>query len=189
MSWTPFVRHMATKVLLAALGMASLALAGCTTEDAGTPSTADSVLAQLRATYVDQPYRGGQATPEHTWLRVSTDSILFLHWNHADPAQATGLLFVGDGFRARGCVGEGGVSQQQIDAGFVHFHKESSANWDQGHHTSADPTLIGWWLRHVGATDSPMAMMPGMPDIHQGEVYPLMPSHENAPECPPSGLL
>ena len=174
---------MARLALMLIVGLASLAFAGCTTSGDGD-STGDVVLEQLSATFVDKPFKGGQDTPEHTWLQVTSDSILFNHWNHADPGQASGLMFVGDGFRAKGCIGSGGVSQEQVDDGFVHFHKETSDNWDRGHHTNPDnPNVMGYWLRHVGAIDSP-GPMPGMPPIVRGAVYPLMPSHENAPACP-----
>lgn len=169
---------MAGKLLLTTASLVAVALAGCTTD-----STGDDVLDQMRATYVDQPFKGGQETPEHTWLTPTSDTVLLLHWNHVEPDDASGLMFVGDGFRAKGCVGSGGVSQAQIADGFVHFHKETSSNWDQGHHTVADdPDRIGWWLRHVGAMDGP-GPLPGMPDIERGKVYPLMPSNENAPAC------
>lgn len=169
---------MAGKTALMFATLTTVVLAGCTSE----PSTGDTVLDQLAATYVDQPFKGGQDTPEHSWLLPTSDTMLFLHWDHVEPREASSLLFVGDGFRAKGCIGAGGVSQAQINDGFVHFHKETSSNWDQGHHTSANPNTMGWWLRHVGATDGP-GPMPGMPAISEGEIYPLMPSNENAPAC------
>jgi hypothetical protein len=161
-------------ILLATLSLATLALAGCTSDD-------NKTLDQLRAAYDDQPFRGGQATPMHTWLQTSPDTLLFLHWNHEDPLKATGLWFVGDGFRARGCVGVGGISQAQIADGYVHFHKESSPNWDQAHHSS-DRNVMGWWLRHVGVEDG-IQPGPGAPISEEGKVYPLMPSYESAPAC------
>lgn len=119
----------------------------------------------------------------HTWMQVSSDTLYFLHWNMEDPMEATGLWFVGDGFMAKGCIGSGGVSQAQIDDGYVHFHKTVSPNWDQAHHTIAgSPGVMGWWLRHVGVEDGIQAG-PGAPMSHTGEVYPLMPSVENAPVC------
>lgn len=165
---------MAAKLLLTTISLLAVTLAGCT-------GSGDETLAQLRSTYTDQPFKGGQDTPEHTWLMPTRDTVLFLHWNHRDPAQADGLLFVGDGFRAKGCIGPGGVTQSQIADGYVHFHKETAAQWDQGHHTDG-PSTMGWWLRHVGAKNG-AGPMPGMPDIVEGEIYALMPSYENAPAC------
>lgn len=163
------------KSILALLALGALALAGCASD-----SDDNETLAQLRSVYVDTPLKGGQETPMHTWLQTSPNSLLFLHWNKEDPADATGLWFVGDGIRAKGCIGAGGISQAQIDAGYVHFHKENAADWDQGHHTST-PSTMGYWLRHVAADDGVDPM--GIGASPRGEVYALMPSGGNAPAC------
>lgn len=183
----PMGRH----TLLLVIGMVSTVFAGCTAEPGDTdsetqsmdsvPSAGDAVLTQLHDLYVDSPFMGGQDTPRHTFLQEDDGRIAFLHWNHLDPSQATGLLFVGDAFRAQGCVGEGGIAQEQIDSGYVHFHKETAANWDQGHHTSDDSTVMGYWFRHIAAAPGVDPM--GIGASEPGEVYNLMPSHENAPAC------
>lgn len=193
--WEPVAKGMASKSIFLLLTFASAALAGCTeSQNAGGPdanadtsSLGDDVLAQLRAVYTDQPMKGGQATPSHTFLQMDDGHIAFLHWNHADPAQATGLMFVGDAIRLPGCVGEGGLTQEMIDDGYVHFHKESAAQWDQGHHTTDDPARMGYWFRHIAAAPGVDPMGVGASAV--GEVYPLMPSYENAPDCPPSGIV
>lgn len=179
---------MTGRVLPIVASLLALALAGCTTQSdaeadaaAGGDSVGDDVLAQLRALYVDNPMKGGQATPAHQFLDQGDGRFLFLHWNNPDASKATGLAFVGDAFRARGCVGDGGVTQAQIDAGYVHFHKQSAANWDQGHHADSDPDTMGYWFRHIAAAPGVDPMNVGA--VPTGEVYPLMPSHENAPSC------
>jgi len=186
---------MVGKPFLLIASLLSVALAGCTGADTEGPestpvqenSVGDDILAQLKALYVDQPMKGGQQTPAHLFLDQGDGSYLFLHFNNPDVSQATGLAFVGDAFRAKGCVGPGGIHQAQIDAGYVHFHKETAANWDQGHHTNSDPDTDGYWFRHIAAADGVDPM--GIGAVPKGQVYPLMPSHENAPACPNDGPL
>lgn len=191
-----FVAAMVGKPFLLIASLLSVTLAGCTgtagTEDTNQTHTheasvGDDILAQLKALYTDQPFKGGQETPRHLFLDQGDGTYAFLHFNHVDVEQATGLAFVGDAFYAQGCVGEGGISQAQIDAGYVHFHKETSANWDAGHHADDDPNTMGYWFRHIAAADGVDPM--GIGAVPQGEVYPLMPSHENAPACPTRGPL
>ncbi len=165
---------MAKAILLVAL-LGATALAGCTTQ-----SDASDQQAMFLDLYDDQPFGGGQATPFHTWL-VSGDRLQFMHWNNEDPAEADGLFFTGDGFRAMGCIGAGGVSQAEVDAGYVHFHKESAPTWGEGHHTNSDPTTMGWWLRHLQVDPNADPMSVGASAV--GDVYPLMPSYESAPAC------
>lgn len=168
------------------LGMA-LALSGC----AGTDDNAGKLTATLHATYDDQPFKGGQPTPDHEWSFIDATKmhISFLHWmpkthggeeTGGDADKADHLFATGDGFKAKWCKGDGGIDQEQIDAGYVHFHKETSANWDAGHGgTSA--TQVGYWLRHVAA-ESGIEMMRGVVS-KAGEVYPLMPSTSGLPDC------
>lgn len=173
---------------LASALMIGIALAGCT-----GGSEADKLLATLHATYNDQPYKGGQATPDHEWAYTDGSGaggrIAFLHWmpttyagkeTGGDPEKADHLFATGDGFKAKWCKGDGGISQDLINVGYVHFHKETSANWDAGHGgTSA--TQVGYWLRHVAA-EGGIEMMPGVVS-KAGEVYPLMPSTSGLPDC------
>lgn len=170
---------------LASALIAMVALAGC------TGSSQDRLASQLHSAYDDQPFKGGQETPDHEWSFVNDarDQILFLHWmgnDHAghaiggDAEKGDVLFATGDGFKGRWCLGSEGVTQEEIDAGFVHFHKETAANWDAGHGgTSA--SQVGFWLRHVAA-QSGVEMMPGVVS-RAGEVYPLMPSTAGLPEC------
>lgn len=179
------------KPILLIVSLLTVAFAGCTgtSDEPNTEipahghdaSAGDAVLDQLRALYVDQPMKGGQATPSHTWLDNGDGTIHFLHWNDADPMMATGLLFVGDAFYAQGCVGAAGITQDDIDAGYAHFHKETHADWNQGHHTDDDPTTMGYWFRHVAAAANVDPMGVGASDI--GDAYPLMVSYEDAPAC------
>ena len=82
--------------------------------------------------------------------------------------------------KGRWCKGEEGVTQDEIDAGYVHFHKESAASWDMGHGGSTG-SQVGYWLRHVAAQDG-VEMMPGVVSM-AGEIYPLMPSTAGLPAC------
>lgn len=160
-------------------------LAGCTAADN------EELVATLHASYKDQPFKGGQETPDHEWSFIdsSREHIAFLHWmpetrdgqsTDGDAEQADHLFATGEGFKARWCKGTGGVSQAQIDAGFVHFHKETSANWDAGHGGDS-ATQVGFWLRHIAA-ESGIEMMPGVVS-QAGKVYPLMPTTSGLPDC------
>ena len=176
----------ASKLLFALSGLAIMALAGCTSQSPSTTTVkvADpqADFAALHAAYNDHPFRGGQDTPMHEWLLLKDDRLNLIHWNTDNPADATGILWVGDGFAAKGCIGPGGVSREEIDAGSVHFHKETSANWDQGHMTDpSNPNIQGYWLRHIQV--DPAASMMGTPASPVGEVYKLMDSTGNAPAC------
>ena len=175
---------------LLALLTTTTVLAGCTADDASS-SSEDRVAAQLHSAYNDHPFMGGQMTPDHEWSFVNAgkEEIAFLHWmgtTHAghsisgDAEKGDHLFATGDGFKGRWCRGDDGVTQEQIDAGFVHFHKESAANWDAGHGGSS-ASQVGFWLRHVAA-QSGVEMMPGVKSV-AGEVYPLMPSTGNLPAC------
>lgn len=163
----------------------AVALSGCMGSDG------DGLAAQLHAAYKDQPFKGGQATPDHEWSFTDGTNvrIAFLHWmgkdsdgkdTGADPEKADVLFATGDGFKSRWCKGAGGIDQVLIDAGFVHFHKETSATWDAGHGGS-DKNQVGFWLRHIAAKDG-VEMMPGVVS-RAGDVYPLMPSTSGLPDC------
>jgi hypothetical protein len=170
-------QSMARTFILAAVAL--LALAGCTTSTTMAPPEA---FKPLHAAYNDQPFKGGQMTPQHEWYLGADKRLLFIHWDAEDPAKATKVLWVGDGFYAKGCIGPGGVSAEQVAAGFVHFHKETSPQWDQAHHTVAgNPDVMGYWLRHIQV--DPQAAMPGTMPSPVGEVYKLMDSTGNAPSC------
>ncbi len=172
------------KPTLVAFLLAGLALAGCTTKEDSDSAT--DVASQLHAAYKDQPFKGGQETPDHEWSFVDAAKthISFLHWMEHDGSHdaetATELFATGDGFKGTWCKGDSGVTDEQISAGYVHFHKESSPNWDAGH-GATDKNQVGYWLRHVAAKGG-VEMMPGVVS-KAGQVYPLMPSTSNLPEC------
>lgn len=169
---------MAKMPMFALLALAGLALAGCAQPSA---PAADRSVDQLHGAYHEQPYKGGQATPMHEWIDHGDGRVSFIHWNAEDPRAADGIWFVGDGVKAMGCIGTGGISQAQYDAGYSHFHKESAANWDMGHGADpADPGLMGFWLRHVQVDPAADPMGTGAKPV--GEPYPLAPS-SNAPTC------
>ena len=169
------------KSLLALLALSGLALAGCTDADGDAADAEDQSVHQLHAAFHDQPYRGGQATPMHEWIDHGDGLISFIHWNAEDPASADGIWFVGDGIKAKGCIGSGGISQAQYNAGYVHFHKESAANWDMGHGANpTNPNLMGYWLRHIQVDPDADPMSTGASPV--GDPYSLMPS-SNAPTC------
>lgn len=204
---------MQNKLLMTLLVAATTLVAGCASEDGtanaggsatppapsngghGTMTDGSSALkAQALALYTATPFTttndvSPHNTPAHTWLALDADHVQFLHWDHDDPAKATGLLFVGDGFRGKFCVGAGGVTRSQYDAGFVHFHTAEAPNWDAGHNAGGNdgaPTTDGWWLRHIGAADMTMTMMGMEMQVEKGEVFPLMAAgFENVRPCAP----
>jgi len=122
------------KLVLAALALALLALAGCSSStpsaDAMTPTTAQqsTLHAQLHGFFDDTPYLGAGSsmmavpggTPAHEWHVLPDGRLEYLHWDAADPTMAEKLLFVGDTLPgpSMGCLGAGGVTQAQLDAAF-----------------------------------------------------------------------
>ena len=164
------------KLVLATLALAALTLAGCsslsgtdgaTTETktvTASPAGQSSLHAQLHGFFSDMPYLGAGSsmiavpggTPAHEWHVLPDGRLEYLHWDNADPTMAEKLLFVGDTLPGpvMGCLGEGGVTQAQIDAGYTHFHKLHAGSFDAGHHMDPnDPHAMGYWLRHVSADD------------------------------------
>jgi hypothetical protein len=134
--------------------------------------------------YDDQPFGGGQSTPEHQFFSQPDGTFLFLHYDKADPLESDTVLWSGDAFPGRFCKGEAGVTQAELDAGYVHFHKRSALNWDAGH--GGGPTYSkaqdGFWLRHVSAVTATMAMMGATMSLEEGKVFPMMPS-DQIPDC------
>lgn len=182
---------MMTKTLIVTLPLLGVLLAGCATKTSDSNMDQTNALAtQLHAAYHDQPFMGGQQTPDHewTWIDSSHTRLDLLHWMPMDSkdketggdAEKADILFaVGDGFKGKWCKGDGGITQDQIDAGYVHFHKESSANWDAGH-GGTDKSQVGYWLRHIAVKDG--VTMGSGPSV-KGQMYPLMPTHANLPDC------
>lgn len=176
-----------SRVLLSLLALGAVAMAGCTT----APPSQPALVQQMHDAYVDRPFMGGQGTPDHEWAVVDSGrtQLAFLHWmdkdakgqaTGGDPEKADVLFATGDGQKGRWCLGSEGILQKEIDAGYVHFHKETSANWDAGH-GGTGPAQVGYWLRHVAAING-VAMMPGVVS-KAGQVYPLMPSTAGLPSC------
>lgn len=136
---------------------------------------------QLHAFFSDQPFLGPGSsmdpvpggTPAHEWRTLSDGRLEYLHWDNSDPALATKLLFVGDAVGPlMGCMGEGGVSQAQIDAGYDHFHKLHAASFAAGHHMDAsDAHAMGYWLRHLDANDG--SVFHGLDSTNLGAANPL----------------
>lgn len=181
------------KIAIPALFLLGVALSGC----AGTGSSgAEKLVSTLHASYNDQPFKGGQPTPDHEWSWTdgsgAKGKIALLHWmpkthdgtdTGGDAEKADHLFATGDGFKARFCGGTGGVSEDQWNAGYVHFHKETSADWNAGHGGDSKDR-VGYWLRHIAA-ESGIEMMDGVVS-KAGEVYLLMPSapeYEDVPAC------
>lgn len=164
--------------------VAAVVVAGCTSPSnppaaAENTGVAAAIGKDLAATYTSQPYGGGQQTPAHVWLQEPDGELLFFHLNNDDVTKATGVLFTGDAVPGRLCKGAGGVSQAQLDAGYVHFHSKSAPNWDAGHNNAGDyaeTSKEGYWLRHLGATDGSMTMGGQSMPIQRGQVFPLMPA-------------
>jgi len=49
------------------------------------------------------------------------------------------------------------------DAGFTHFHRKSSPNWDAGH--GGAPGVEGYWLKHIAVSEFDMPwghVLPGV---------------------------
>lgn len=161
----------------------SLVLAGCAAGPARTVSAVD----QLHRAYEDQPFSASQRpTPDHEWSFIDTSHarVAFLHWmphgSSHDAETATELFATGDAIAGKACLGAGGVSQDQIDAGYVHFHKKSAPNWDAGHGWDSKDQE-GFWLRHVAVKGGVEMMGPG-PSV-SGQVYRMMDSTANLKPC------
>lgn len=162
------------------MASADMASDDMTSDD--TMTTSDSPLrAQLHGFFSDDPFLGpdGSAdlvpggTPAHEWRSLVDGRLEFLHWDDADPMRATKLLFVGDAVGPlMGCLGEGGVSQAQIDAGYDHFHKLHAASFAAGHHMDPnDAHAMGYWLRHLDANDG--SVFHGLDSTKLGAANPL----------------
>lgn len=142
---------------------------------------ASPLVQQLHGFFSDDPFLGPGSsteavpggTPAHEWRKLSDGRLEYLHWDNADPANATKLLFVGDAVGPlMGCLGEGGVSQAQIDAGYNHFHKLRAASFAAGHHMDPnDARAMGYWLRHLDANDG--SVFYGLDSTNLGAANPL----------------
>ncbi len=120
----------------------------------------------------DQPFQGGQGSPEHVNKWVTDDTFISLHFNNEDPAEADQLLWI--------VIGQKGVfcSEAQpggSDGGFTHFHQWESDSWEGGHGGDAgDP---GYWLVHLGVDEFSAPAW----DVVPGVDYNFMPT--DPPEC------
>ncbi len=184
------------KLILALLAVGALALAGCMSDTSApmtvtktstqtVQATNDSPLhAQLHQFYNQQPYKAAGTsmadvpggTPDHEWRVLQDGRLEYLHWDTAssngDISKADKLLFIGDGVPGLDCLGVGGISQAQIDAGYNHFHKLHAGSFAAGHHMDpADNHVTGYWLRHLAPADGSIFF--GLDSTHLGASNPL----------------
>lgn len=125
-------------------------------ELAGAELTAERKAA-LASAYADQPYTGGQATPEHVWRILPNGDIEAIHFDAPTLDEATMIWYVVVGVHVMDAC------QKPEDAGFTHFHKKSSPNWDAGH--GGAPGVEGYWLKHVAVSEFDMPwghVLPGV---------------------------
>lgn len=170
--------------LVIPLALLAVVFAGCTAPTSPEPDE-EPLGARMAEWYTAKPYRGGQETPAHVWFENPDDTLVFLHLDNDDVQIADGILFVGTAFPGKFCKGDAGATQAEIDSGYVHFHKKSSANWDAGHGggPSYAASQDGYWLRHIGAFTGSIEMMGQTMQVQKGKVFPLMPS-DQIPDCP-----
>lgn len=113
--------------------------------------------AALAAAYPDQPYTGGQATPEHVWRILPKGDLEAIHLDAPTLAEATKIWYVVVGVHVMDAC------EEPDDEGFTHFHKKSSPNWDAGH--GGSPGVEGYWLKHVAVSEFDMPwghVLPGV---------------------------
>lgn len=140
-------------------------IAGLTEDNDLSKAERDALL----AVFDDQPFQGGQETPEHVWKWVNPDAFVFLHWNHADPESATALNWFGVGVRGQFC------DSKQPHDDFTHHHRWASPTWDAGHGGKARD--YGYWLQHNAVREftAPWG------DVEPGVDREFMPTE--APDC------
>jgi len=120
----------------------------------------------------------GTPAPDHLWLKVDDQSVLFLHFDKP-VGEATRLLYVGYGVKGRWCAEDQARAEMVAGKGFTHFHRiAKTATFDAGH-GGGKAGEAGYWLKHVGV--GPAFKMPW------GDVQPgvadakFMPT--TAPKC------
>ena len=87
-------------------------------------------------------------TPAHVWKWLTTDSLLFLHFDEPNPEAADQPIYVGIGTRGQFRAEDRPESSPELDEeDFSHFHKWEAESWEGGHGAqSADQH--GYWLVH-----------------------------------------
>lgn len=119
----------------------------------------------LAAAYADQPFTGGQATPNHIWRILPTGDLDALHLDGATLDASTKILYVVVGVHVMDACDKDVLN---LDGGFTHFHKKESLNWDAGH--GGSPGLEGYWLKHIAVSEFDMPwghVVPGVdPNFH-----------------------
>ncbi len=120
---------------------------------------------------VDWPFDA--PLPEHEWLDLGNNEILFLHYDKPVSAPDKKLLYVGLGIRGRFCAGE------EPGPAFVHFHRLNAPNPDAGH--GGPPGAEGYWLTHVAVNDMTMDGR----QVKAGVDFQFMPTR--APQCGSAG--
>jgi len=101
-------------------------------------------IAELAATFDDQPLTGGQVAPRVSKF-VNPNVFVFLQFDNPDLAQANALRYVGIGVKGVFCA------EAQPDRSFTHFHRYDAPEYVEGH--GGDPGAQGYWLSWV-AVDS-----------------------------------
>jgi hypothetical protein len=142
-------------ILISALfaGSLSSALAQATPEATPAPTGVfldPEEIAELAATFDDQPLTGGQVAPRVSKF-VNPNVFVFLQFDNPDLAQATALRYVGIGVKGVFCA------EAQPDRSFTHFHRYDAPEYAEGH--GGDPGAQGYWLSWV-AVDSFEARRP-----------------------------
>jgi len=126
-------------------------------QDLGGAELTAERKAALASAYADQPFTGGQATPNHVWRILPNGDIESIHFDAATLAEATKILYVAVG------VHVSDACQKPDDPGFTHFHKKSSPNWDAGHGGASG--VEGYWLKHIAVSEFDMPwghVLPGV---------------------------
>lgn len=151
----------------------TIALAGCgemvdgdsepdpsPTPDEETPTPdeereeTDDPLQELVAIFDDQPMNVDQQeidgarrdyTPRHVWKWVSEESFIGLHFDEANPEEATALDYI--------TVGRKGLFTEESQPGpeFIHFHQHTADSWDGGH--GGQEGDEGYWLTHMAVRE------------------------------------
>lgn len=99
--------------------------------------------------------------PDHIWMKLNEDRLVFLHFDRPVDQRGAKLLFVGDGIKGRFCA------EEQPDGGrtgFVHFHSlRKPAGAEHAH--GGDVAGEGFWLRHIAMGEFEMMGMGFKPGI------------------------
>ena len=146
-----------TLLIMTPLVLAACAAIGMQTK--GKPVALAEAVPQVTRTLDFEPFT--PPLPDHTWLKVSENRVVFLHYDRPVTQRGAKLLFIGDGIKGRFCA------EDQPDGGktgFVHFHssqKPAGAEHGHGGHEGGE----GFWLRHIALGEFEMMGMKFAPGI------------------------